>query len=68
MGRQEFPPLASATHHSSPITHHFDGKERDMVQVGERAPEWTLPTLAGGELGLRNLRGRKALLFFWASW
>lgn len=39
-----------------------------MVQVGERVPEWTLPTLAGGELGLRDLRGRKALLFFWASW
>ena len=39
-----------------------------MTRVGERTPEWTLPTLADGELGVRDLRGRKALLFFWASW
>ncbi len=38
------------------------------TQVGERSPDWTLPRLDGGALGLRALRGKKTLLFFWASW
>ncbi len=38
------------------------------VRLGEPAPGWTLPTLAGGELALDALRGRTVLLFFWGSW
>ena len=38
------------------------------TRVGERSPDWTLPRLDGGELGLRELQGKKVLLFFWASW
>ncbi len=38
------------------------------TRVGERSPDWTLPRLDGGELGLRELRGKKTLLFFWGSW
>lgn len=38
------------------------------TRVGERSPDWTLPQLDGGELSLRELRGKKTLLFFWASW
>ncbi len=38
------------------------------VRLGEPAPEWTLPTLEGGQLSLRSLRGQKTLLFFWGSW
>ena len=38
------------------------------VRLGERSPDWTLPRLDGGELDLGSLRGRKVLLFFWASW
>ena len=38
------------------------------TRVGERSPDWTLPRLDSGELSLRQLRGKKALLFFWGSW
>jgi hypothetical protein len=36
--------------------------------LGERSPEWLLPTLDGGELGPALLRGTKTLYFFWGSW
>jgi peroxiredoxin len=36
--------------------------------VGERAPDLTLATLEGGRLRLRDLEGRRVLLFCWASW
>ena len=38
------------------------------TRVGERSPDWILPRLDGGELSLRELRGKKTLLFFWGSW
>ena len=37
-------------------------------QVGQRAPDWTLPRTDGGTLSLRSLAGKPVLLFFWASW
>ena len=37
-------------------------------QVGQRAPDWTLPRTDGGTLPLRSLAGKPVLLFFWASW
>lgn len=41
---------------------------RTGIAPGERSPDWRLPRLDGGELGPADLRGQKALLFFWASW
>ncbi|MFN2384472.1 MAG: peroxiredoxin family protein [Gemmatimonadota bacterium] len=38
------------------------------TRVGERSSDWTLPRLDGGELSLRELRGKQALLYFWGSW
>lgn len=38
------------------------------VNVGDLAPELTLPTLDGREVSLSEYRGRKVILFFWASW
>ena len=38
------------------------------IKLGQRSPDWSLPLLGGGELGVRDLRGKKALLFFWGSW
>ncbi len=37
-------------------------------QVGDVLPDITLPRLEGGELALRELRGKRVLLFFWGSW
>ena len=38
------------------------------VNVGDTAPDFTLPTLDGGERSLSDYYGRKVILFFWASW
>jgi hypothetical protein len=41
---------------------------RRGVAVSDRVPDLTLPTVEGGVLRLRDLEGRRALLFCWASW
>ena len=52
-----------------------DGKEKWMStevlkvpQVGQLAPDFTLPALDGGEISLRDYRGKKVIVFMWASW
>lgn len=52
-----------------------DGKENRMStevlkvpQVGELAPDFTLPTLDGEEVSLHDYRGKKVIVFMWASW
>ena len=35
---------------------------------GAKAPDFTLPTVTGEELSLRNLQGNIVILDFWASW
>jgi cytochrome c biogenesis protein CcmG, thiol:disulfide interchange protein DsbE len=42
------------------------GLPRDPV--GASAPTFALPTLAGGDLALEDLRGQPVVLTFWASW
>ena len=41
---------------------------RPSVALGDRIPDLALPTIDGGELRLRDLEGRRVLLFCWASW
>jgi DsbE subfamily thiol:disulfide oxidoreductase len=38
------------------------------VQLGQRAPDFSLQTLAGQSVNLSALRGQPVLLNFWASW
>ena len=38
------------------------------VLASDEAPDFTLPSLAGGDFRLGSLRGRKCLLVAWASW
>ncbi len=42
--------------------------EYDHVQVGDPAPDFTLPMYGGGEVTLSELRGKVVLLNFWATW
>ena len=37
-------------------------------KVGDQAPEFNLPSLDGDMISLSSLRGRKVILFMWASW
>jgi len=36
--------------------------------IGHPAPDFTLPTLAGGQVTLSDLAGQPVVLNFWASW
>lgn len=38
------------------------------VTVGERMKDFTLPLIDGGAVDLEALRGKKTLIFVWASW
>ena len=38
------------------------------VQVGQLAPEFSLPLVGGGEVRLSDLRGKVVMINFWATW
>lgn len=38
------------------------------IQKGQVAPDFTLPTLSGESLTLSDLKGKKVILNFWATW
>ena len=35
------------------------------LQVGDKAPDFTLPATGGGDISLKSLRGRKVVIFFY---
>ncbi len=38
------------------------------VNVGDKAPDFTLRSLDGQDVSLSDYRGKKLVLFMWASW
>ena len=38
------------------------------IVAGDTAPDFELPSLTGGSVRLSDYRGRKVVLFMWASW
>ena len=43
-------------------------KARNTVEVGDTAPDFTLPSLDGEPVSLSDYRGKRVALFMWASW
>jgi peroxiredoxin len=43
-------------------------REPAPIEAGRAAPEFALPRLGGGEIALRQLRGKVVLVNFWATW
>jgi hypothetical protein len=44
---------------------------REVLKVprtGQLAPDFTLPTLDWGSVSLSDYRGKKVIVFMWASW
>lgn len=39
-----------------------------QIVAGDPAPDFELPSLTGGSARLSDYRGRKVVLFMWASW
>ncbi len=39
-----------------------------MPNVGEPAPDFVLPDLSGRPVALHDFRGRKVIIFTWATW
>ena len=40
----------------------------NVVNVGESAPDFTLSSLDGRQVSLSDYRGKKTIVFMWASW
>ena len=39
-----------------------------LVDVGDTAPDFTLRSLGGKDVSLSDYRGKKVVVFMWASW
>ena len=37
-------------------------------RIGTRLPDFSLPTLDGKEVRLSDYRGKRLVIFMWASW
>ncbi len=44
------------------------GREARIIQEGDRAPEFSLPSLDGKQVSLSDFRGKVVLVHFWATW
>jgi len=39
-----------------------------ILTLGDHIPDLTLPGIDGGDIHLRDFRGRRLFIFMWASW
>ena len=46
----------------------MNGAPFRTIVAGDTAPDFELPSLTGGSAKLSDYRGRKVVLFMWASW
>ena len=46
----------------------MEGAPFRTIVAGDMAPDFELPSLSGGLGRLSDYRGRKLVLFMWASW
>lgn len=54
---------------NNPETVEAVAKEEDIgLQIGKKAPDFTLETIDGKTFALSGLKGEKVILNFWASW
>ncbi|KAF0141667.1 MAG: Peroxiredoxin [Stygiobacter sp.] len=45
-----------------------DSKETTLINVGDNLPEFTAKALAGSDISSADLKGKVALINFWATW
>ena len=38
------------------------------ISIGDRVPDFTLPSLDGSDVSLSDYAGKRVALFFWGSW
>ena len=50
------------------VSYEMNLNQEEGLQKGQIAPDFTLQTLAGETLTLSDLKGKKVILNFWASW
>ncbi|MEK4228463.1 peroxiredoxin family protein [Solibacillus sp. FSL H8-0538] len=50
------------------VGYEVDLEKKEGLQKGQTAPDFTLTTLAGEEVTLSELQGKKVVLNFWATW
>jgi len=43
-------------------------RKNTKLKIGDKAPNFTLPSFAGDNISLSNFKGRYVLLDFWAAW
>jgi peroxiredoxin len=41
---------------------------RKSIGAGGMAPDFTLPSLDGSDISLSDYKGKRVILFMWASW